>query len=31
MSEESFRRVFGTEWFIKVGEPAPAKRTTLLD
>ena len=31
MSEESFRRAFGTEWFIKVGEPAPAKRTTLLD
>jgi LmbE family N-acetylglucosaminyl deacetylase len=31
MSEESFLRAFGTEWFIKVGEPAPSRRTTLLD
>ena len=31
MSEDSFLRAFGTEWFIKVGEPAPSRRTTLLD
>ena len=31
MSEESFLRAFGTEWFIKVGGPAPSRRTTLLD
>ncbi|MFZ9806025.1 MAG: GlcNAc-PI de-N-acetylase, partial [Ilumatobacteraceae bacterium] len=31
MSAESFLRAFGTEWFIKVGAPAPSRRTTLLD
>ena len=31
LSADSFLRAFGTEWFIKVGEPAPAQRTTLLD
>jgi len=31
LSQESFLRAFGAEWFIKVGEPAPAQRTTLLD
>lgn len=31
LSDESFLRAFGTEWFIKVGHPAPARRTSLLD
>jgi LmbE family N-acetylglucosaminyl deacetylase len=31
LSDESFLRAFGVEWFIKVGEPAPARRSTLLD
>lgn len=31
LSEDSFLRAFGTEWFIKVGEPAPSRRTSLLD
>lgn len=31
LSDESFLRAFGTEWFIKVGEPAPSRRPTLLD
>ena len=31
LSEESFQRAFGTEWFIKVGEPAPSKRSSLFD
>ncbi len=31
LSDDSFRRAFGTEWFIKLGASAPARRTTLLD
>jgi len=31
MPTDVFLRAFGTEWFIKVGEPAPAMRATLLD
>ena len=31
LSDETFLRAFGTEWFIKVGEPAPTRRSTLLD
>ena len=31
MPDDTFLRAFGTEWFIKVGESAPARRSTLLD
>ncbi len=31
LSEESFLRAFGTEWFIRVGAPAPARHASLLD
>jgi LmbE family N-acetylglucosaminyl deacetylase len=31
LSEESFRRAFGTEWFIRVGAKAPSRIASLLD
>jgi len=31
LSEESFRRTFGTEWFIRVGATAPSRIASLLD
>lgn len=31
MPDESFAKAFGTEWFIRVGAPAPTRRTSLFD
>ena len=31
LSDESFTRAFGTEWFIRVGAKAPGRSTSLLD
>jgi len=31
LSHESFLRAFGTEWFVRVGAPAPSKLGSLLD
>jgi LmbE family N-acetylglucosaminyl deacetylase len=31
LSDEAFRRAFGTEWFIRVGAPAPSRVASLLD
>lgn len=31
LSHESFLRAFGTEWFVKVGAPAPSKLGSLLE
>ncbi len=31
LSDEAFQRAFGTEWFIRVGAPAPSRVASLLD